>query len=123
MTSSPHGDGNSTVIMEKTPQTPEEEKLKRAKKRVEEIKGFYIHAAVYLVVNAFILVNLALNNLGNDGNFWSFPSFLTPFFWGIGLAFHALNTFKKDRLFGKKWEEKMIQKYIEKDKQEAEKYK
>lgn len=109
--------------MEKTPQQTEEEKLKRAKKRVEEIKGFYIHASIYVVINTFILINLGLHNFGNDNTFFSFPNFVTPFFWGIGLAFHALYTFKKGGFFGKQWEEKMIQKYIEKDKEEAEKYK
>lgn len=109
--------------MEQSPKLSEEEKLKRARKRVEEIKGFYIHAAIYVVINTFILVNLALQNFGNDGDFWSFPSFVTPFFWGIGLAFHGLHTFMKGSFLGKRWEERMIQKYIEKDKQEAEKYK
>ena len=109
--------------MPQTPQQPEEEKLKRAKKRVEEIKGFYIHASIYVVINTFILINLALQNFGNDGDFWSFPSFVTPLFWGIGLAFHALYTFKRGGFLGKQWEEKMIQKYIDKDKKEAEKYK
>lgn len=101
----------------------EEEKLKLAKKRVEEIKGFYIHATIYVVINTFIVINLALRNFGNDGEIWSFPTFVTPLFWGVGLAFHGIHTFKKNRLFGKKWEEKMIQKYIEQDKRESEKYK
>lgn len=109
--------------MENTPQMQENERLKRAKKRVDEIKGFYIHLSIYLVINTFILINLGLNNFGNDNTFWSFPNFVTPVFWGIGLAFHALHTFQKNPLFGKKWEEKMIQKYIDKDKQEANKYK
>ncbi|MBT8178079.1 MAG: 2TM domain-containing protein [Eudoraea sp.] len=101
----------------------EEEKLIRAKKRVEEIKGFYIHLTIYLIINTFIIINLGLQNFGNDNEFWSFPTFMTPLFWGIGLAFHGINTFKKNSVFTKKWEERMIQKYIEKDKQEAEKYK
>jgi len=101
----------------------EEEKLIRAKKRVEEIKGFYIHLTIYLIINTFIIINLGLQNFGNDNEFWSFPTFVTPLFWGIGLAFHGIHTFKKNSVFTKKWEERMIQKYIEKDKQEAEKYK
>ena len=101
--------------MDRIPQSQEDEKLKRAKKRVEEIKGFYIHLAVYVVVNTFIIINIVLNNYGNGGNFWSFQSFVTPIFWGIGLAFHGLHTFQKNPLFGKKWEEKMIQTYIDKE--------
>ncbi|MDX1314068.1 MAG: 2TM domain-containing protein [Eudoraea sp.] len=109
--------------MEDKQRLDQEEKLKRAKKRVDEIKGFYIHLSIYLVINTFIVINLALNNFGNGGDFWSFPTFVTPVFWGIGLAFHALHTFKAGSFFGKKWEERMIQKYIDKDKEEANKYK
>ena len=109
--------------MENKLNNPEEDKLKRAKKQVEEIKGFYIHLTIYVIVNTFIIINIGLQNFGNANEFWSFPTFVTPFFWGIGLAFHALNTFKRNRLFGKKWEERMIQKYMEEDKKEAEKYK
>ena len=110
-------------MMQEKPQISQEEKLKRAKKRVDEIKGFYIHLSIYLVINTFIIINLALRNFGNGGDFWSFPTFITPVFWGIGLAFHAMHTFQARPFLGKKWEEKMIQKYIEKDKQEANKYK
>jgi hypothetical protein len=69
------------------------------------------------------MINLTLHNFGNDNDFWSFPTFVTPLFWGIGLAFHALNTFQARPFLGKKWEERMIQKYIEKDEEEANKYK
>ncbi|MCX2720280.1 2TM domain-containing protein [Lentiprolixibacter aurantiacus] len=117
------GDGNNTGIMEEKSRFEQEEKLKRAKKRVDEIKGFYIHLTVYLVINTFIMVNIAMQNFGNENEFWSFPTFVTPFFWGVGLAFHALHTFQARTFLGKKWEERMIQKYIEKDKQEANKYK
>ncbi len=109
--------------MQKVPQISQEEKLKRAKKRVDEIKGFYVHLAVYLVVNTFILINIALQHFGSGGDFWSFPTFITPVFWGVGLAFHAVHTFKGGSLLGKKWEERMIQKYIEEDEKEANKYK
>ena len=117
------GDGNSTEIMEDVTKNKQDEKLLRAKKRVDEIKGFYIHLSIYLVINTFILINMGLHNFGNDNDFWSFPTFITPFFWGVGLAFHAMHTFNARPFLGKKWEERMIQKYIEKDKQEAEKYK
>ena len=123
MRTTAHVAGNRYVKMNNTQDNKQDDKLARAKKRVDEIKGFYIHLTIYLIVNSFIIINIGLQNFGNANEFWSFPTFVTPFFWGIGLAFHALNTFKKDRIFGKKWEERMIQKYIDKDKREAEKYK
>ncbi len=96
----------------------QQDKLKRAKKRVNELKGFYIHFAVYLIVNAFILINI----YRHSDDFWQWGHFFTLFFWGIGVAFHAANAFNFNPFFGKKWEERQIQKYIEKDEREADKY-
>ena len=98
-------------------------KLERAKKRVEEIKGFYIHLAVYIVINAFILVNVYITTMGDGGNFRQLSTFFTLLFWGVGLGFHGARVFNFNPLFGKKWEERQIQKYIEKDKREADKFK
>ncbi|WP_298925133.1 2TM domain-containing protein [uncultured Allomuricauda sp.] len=97
----------------------EKDKLKRAKKQVEELKGFYIHLVIYVAVNAFILVNIYLRS----DNFWEWGHFVTLFAWGIGIFFHASKVFDFNPLFGKKWEEKQIQKYIEEDKKEMDKYK
>ncbi len=101
----------------------EKDKLKRARKRVEELKGFYIHFSVYIVINSFILLNIFIRSLSEGDSFWAFGTFFTPFFWGIGLAFHAAKVFHFNPIFGKKWEERQIQKYIEKDKQDAAKFK
>lgn len=98
-------------------------KLKRAKKRVEEIKGFYIHLFVYLAVNIFILVGVFSSVSGNWSNFWDVGHFFTPIFWGVGLAFHAAKVFAFNPFFGKDWEERQIQKYIEEDKKNAERFK
>ncbi|KQC28726.1 2TM domain-containing protein [Flagellimonas eckloniae] len=95
------------------------EKLKRAKKKVDELKGFYVHLTVYIIVNVFILVNIYLNT----DDFWKWPHFVTLFGWGIGLAFHATKTFGFNPFFGKDWEKKQIQKYIEEDKKEMDKFK
>ncbi len=96
-----------------------QEKLRRAKEQVKEIKGFYVHFAVYLIINAFILVNIYLNT----DDFWQWPHFVTLFGWGIGLAFHASKVFGYNPFFGKKWEERQIQKYIEEDKKKMDKFK
>ncbi|NNE02455.1 MAG: 2TM domain-containing protein [Eudoraea sp.] len=102
---------------------PNEDKLKRAKKQVEEMKGFYIHLAIYIIINGFIIVNILVRSLSDGDQFWALPTFFTPFFWGIGLAFHASKVFGYNPFFGKKWEERQIKKYIEKDEQESAKYK
>ena len=99
-----------------------EEKLKRAKKRIEQIREFYTHLAVYIVVN-LIIAAVNLNQFGwrtEDGYLWAI--FSTPVFWGIGLAFHALHVFGINGIFGKKWEERQIAKFMEQDRRKSKKY-
>ena len=97
------------------------EKRERAKKRVDELKGFYIHAAVYAVINGFVLVNILVQADYNSESFWEVGHFFAPFFWGIGLLFHGLNVFNINPLYGKDWEERQIKKYMEKDRAAANK--
>ena len=101
----------------------EKEKLKRAKKRVDQIKGFYVHLAVYIVVNLIIVGSFMIRNGfgGEPVDFWG--AFSTPVFWGIGLAFHGLHVFGIHGIFGPQWEERQIRKYMEEDRREAEKFK
>jgi len=105
--------------MEITMENSNKEKYNRAKKRVDELKGFYIHLAIYVVINAFILVNLYLRN----DDFWRWEHFFTLIAWGVGVLFHASKTFGFNPLLGKDWEERQIQKYMDEDKEEMNKYK
>jgi hypothetical protein len=89
-----------------------EEAYLRAKKKVDAIIGFYWHLAVYVVVNLFLIILIAMNS--NEG-FTGFGPYATAVFWGIGLAFHFLGVFGPGFLFGKDWEQKKIQEYMEKD--------
>ncbi|PIB28332.1 hypothetical protein BFP77_10175 [Maribacter sp. 4U21] len=101
------------------------EKLNRAKKRLEELKGFYWHLAVYLGVNSFITISTIIGRMSNGASFLEvldFGTFAVWFFWGIGLFFHGMKVFSYNPIFSKSWEERQIQKYIEKDKQQAEKF-
>ena len=97
----------------------ENSKYKRAKKRVDELKGFYIHMTVYIVVNTFIIINIALRT----DSFWHWANFITPVFWGIGLLFHASHAFRYNPFFGRDWEERQLRKFIEEDKKEIDKFK
>jgi len=90
-----------------------EEAYLKAQAKVKKILGFYRHLLVYVLVNIFLIVLISSNN---DGPFWSFGTFSTAFFWGIGLAFHAIGVFGPDLIFGKSWENKMMKKYMDKEK-------
>lgn len=97
-------------------------KYARAKKRVDELKGFYIHASIYIVINTFILVNIFIQSGYNGQGFWQIEHFFTLFFWGIGLFFHAAKVFRFNPFFNKDWEKRQIDKYIEKDRENTDKF-
>lgn len=92
----------------------EQIKYELAKKRVKKIKDFYIHLLVYLALNSFWLIGKAQNRTFEE--FFTFNTFSTALFWGIGIAFHAVNVFGKQLAFGKNWEEKKIKEYMEEEK-------
>lgn len=88
----------------------EDKRYKEAKERVEEIKSFYVHLIIYLLVN---LVLFIINILTSPGSLW----FYWPLFgWGIGLFFHGFSVFGTRRIFGKDWEERKIKEIMEEDK-------
>jgi len=91
----------------------EEERYYQAKKRVEEIKGFYGNLIAYVVVNIGLMV---LNLVTSPNHLWFFWPMLG---WGIGVAAHAFQVFG----IGKDWEERQIQKYLEKEEKDANKWK
>ncbi|MCF8715175.1 2TM domain-containing protein [Joostella atrarenae] len=93
----------------------EEEKYRIAKERVNKLKGFYWHLAIYIVINSYILTNIYISKGYTGEGFWHWTSFITLFFWGIGLLFHAWGVFGPRFLFSKKWEEKQIEKYLAKE--------
>lgn len=95
-------------------------KLERAKKRVEIIKGFYIHLTFYILVNLFIAGSILYNSGWDD--FLNFGTFFTPFFWGIGLFAHYSKAFGYLPFFGKDWEKRQIEKYIEREKRESDEF-
>lgn len=78
----------------------------RAKKRVEELKGFYGNLTAYsIVIPALAFINYT--------TFWGFQWFWFPLLgWGMGLSFHAFGVFG----YGKTWEERKIQEIINKGK-------
>ena len=87
------------------------EKLVQAQKRVKAIKGFYVHATVYAAVNIFIIVACASDDITT---LWTSDPYMTALFWGIGLAAHGMSVFGQDLILGRNWEEKEIQKILNK---------
>jgi 2TM domain len=87
----------------------EEEKYKRARRRVKEIKGFYSHLIIYLVVNIFLAI---LNFIISPDHLWFY---WVAFGWGIGVIMNAVSVFGLGGIFGHEWEEKKIKEMMDKD--------
>lgn len=84
-----------------------------ARKRAEDLQGFYIHVLVYLVVNLGLFAINALSR-GGDGGWW----FYWPLAgWGIGLLIHALVTFVG--VFSDDWKERKAADLYERLRHEA----
>ncbi len=98
----------------------DQEKYKRAQKRVKDIKGFYTHLVVYLIINSILLfIQLEQFNYElRDANITIFAYLSTPFFWGIGLFFHGVHVFRHKFSFYKAWEERKIKEFMEKEEED-----
>ena len=79
----------------------EEQKYLKAKKKVKEIKGFYIHLTLFLLNTPIII---AVNLLTSPQFQWFWFSVLG---WGAAVGIHAFLAFNEN-LLGKDWEEKKI---------------
>jgi len=96
-------------------QIEKRKKYERAKKRVDDEKGFYSHLTIYIIIN---LILLFINTDFIDEGFsqwlnWHF--YITPILWGIGLLFHGLSVFKNNFIFNRQWEEKKIKELMQED--------
>lgn len=93
------------TFVESTPISNENMAFIKAKERVEKLKGFYGNLISYCCV----IPMLVFINFKSGGSQW----FWFPMFgWGLGLLFHALETFG----YGKSWEEKKVQELLNKEK-------
>lgn len=91
----------------------EKELLELAKKRVKKIKDFYIHLFIYAIgVAVFILKTY----FGVPFNFLPvrYINWFVMSIWTFFLVVQALELFFNEVVFGKKWEQKKIQNFIEK---------
>lgn len=76
-----------------------------AKRRVQALKGFYIHLTVFLLVNAGLLAV----NLATGGAWWVQWVFLG---WGIGIVAHGLAIFGRTPKLIDDWQERKIQQLV-----------
>ena len=96
---------NQKIKVMRTEYIDESAKYLRAKKKVDDLKGFYGSLVAYFIVIPFLIFL-------NYKTSWQFQWFWFPMFgWGLGLILQALN------VFGMKgdWEERKIREIMEKN--------
>jgi sensor histidine kinase YesM len=97
---------DQNIKIMKTDYLNDNKKYIRAKKRVDELKGFYGSLISYVFVIPFLV-------FVNYRTSWEFQWFWFPAFgWGLGLAIQAFMAFG----YGYDWEDKKIREIMEKDK-------
>ncbi|MGQ7944794.1 2TM domain-containing protein [Flavobacterium sp. WC2509] len=103
-----------------------DESYNLAYKKVKRIKGFYSHLTIYVIVNVIIIAtNLHRDALGEDilySGLLNWKIYSTALFWGIGLVSHWFSVFGRDLFFSHDWEQKKIQKYMEMEKENTNKW-
>jgi hypothetical protein len=86
----------------------EQQRYQRARARVQTLRGFYIHATAYVLVNiALFAINVLV------GGVWWFYWPLIG--WGIGLGVHALAVFGFGGPWGQDWEERKVREMVDEE--------
>lgn len=96
---------NQKITAMNTQPSPESMAYQKAAKRVEELKGFYSNLISYVIIIPFLAF---INYYTSPQYLW----FIWPMLgWGFGLSIHALKTYG----IGRNWEEKQIQKILDRE--------
>ena len=82
-------------------------RYQEALRHAQNVRGFYTHALVYLLINAALF---GLNMTTGRGHLWFGWA---AFGWGIGLVAHGLSVFAFRGWLGAGWEERKIREYLE----------
>ncbi|WP_298424405.1 2TM domain-containing protein [uncultured Kordia sp.] len=107
---------NNTTVNQKVPSRSYSDAYLRAKQKVENLRGFYVHLIIYVVVNSFITWQ-QVNEYIVKGKtlaqaFQDEGTYMLWIVWGLGLVLHGFNVFVTNGVFGQKWEERKIKQYM-----------
>ena len=82
----------------------------RARKQVDELKGFYYSLISYCLVIPFLIFI-------NYKTFWGYQWFWFPMAgWGLGLSIQAFRVFVSNRFLGDSWEKRKMEEYMREEK-------
>jgi len=92
-----------------------------AKKRVQELKGYYSHITIFVIVNGIlyllktgVLTSLLPEAFPKESYYYDWIN-SNILIWTLILIVHTLIVFRHKFTFFKKWEERQIKKYMEED--------
>jgi hypothetical protein len=86
----------------------EDRAYERAHKRVEDLRGFYVHLVVYAVINLGLFV---INRVTSPQTHW----FIWPLLgWGIAVVLHAVSLLIEGPAT-RRWEERKTRELMEKE--------
>ena len=92
-----------------------------AKKRVQELKGYYSHIIIFVIVNGILyllktgmLTSLLPEAFPKESYYYDWIN-SNILIWTLILIVHTLIVFRDKFTFVKKWEERQIKKYMEED--------
>jgi len=108
------------------------EKLEAAKKRVDEIRGFYYHLTVYLIVNLILLIFRTrivlfffdVNKAPETGfSEWvDLNILITPLLWGVALFIHYVVIFGMKPRFIRNWEKRKLEQFLKEEEEPKQKW-
>ena len=98
-------------IFERFPDVEERNRYLKATKRMKQLKGFYIHLFIYIVLNLLHFIKELYEKQNYDIN-ENFGSIL----WGVVVLIHAATVYLPNLALGSDWEENKIKELMDKDK-------
>ncbi len=101
--------------------TTQSELEKNARKKVEEIKNFYIHLFIFCIA---VAVYLGKTYFGVRINFFPFTLIgeTVMFFWTIAISIQGFSLLLKEKVLGRNWEQRKIRQLMNKEKLENNKW-
>jgi hypothetical protein len=81
----------------------------RARRRTEDVWAFWVHALLFLAVNAWVWAMDITSGGGVEWAYW------TTIPWAIGLALHGATVIAELRVFGEEWRERKFEDYLERE--------
>lgn len=98
--------------------------IENAQKRIKQKKNLYVHFVVFLIGAVFLILANTVLGIGKTVMFFNLNWFVYAILaWLFLFLYHAFNVFITNRFMGKDWEQKQLQKLVNKQQERIEKLK